>query len=245
MKITIDLDKLDTVQRVLAQDFLNAYFNQFGKSKIRHGIDELRDSLGIEPAPQDVFKQTPEQAFSKPVMSMPQVQQAEKGYSAQIEQAAASIVADVVDLDKNGFPWDARIHSSNKAKVADGTWRKKRGVDDATVALVESQLRAVMGAPAPVAVTQPAVAPPPPPPPSANEMPPIPASLVKAPATNPRSVYVALMGRTAAAIAGGKVTQEQVLACCTTFGIPSLPLLANRLDLVAQVAAAIDALIGA
>jgi hypothetical protein len=42
--------------------------------------------------------------------------------------------------DKAGMPWDERIHSGNKAVNADGTWRKRRGVDDATVAAIEREL---------------------------------------------------------------------------------------------------------
>lgn len=31
------------------------------------------------------------------------------------------------ELDSEGQPWNAELHASTKAKVADGTWRKKRG----------------------------------------------------------------------------------------------------------------------
>jgi len=86
-----------------------------------------------------------------------------------------------VEVDKSGLPWDARIHSGpakDKPKNADGTWRKKRGVDDATVAAVTAELRAAMQAPAPGnAVTAPAAAvaptpaqPAPPPIPAAADM---------------------------------------------------------------------------
>ncbi len=49
-------------------------------------------------------------------------------------------------VDSSGLPWDERIHSANKAQIADGTWRKRRGVDAATVASVEMELRARMAA---------------------------------------------------------------------------------------------------
>ena len=45
-------------------------------------------------------------------------------------------------FDSAGFPWDERIHSANKGTNANGTWRKRRGVDDATVAAVEAELKA-------------------------------------------------------------------------------------------------------
>lgn len=34
-----------------------------------------------------------------------------------------------VELDKNGIPWDERIHAGTKRKNADGTWSMKKGVD--------------------------------------------------------------------------------------------------------------------
>ena len=50
--------------------------------------------------------------------------------------------------DKNGLPWDERIHAGTKALNADGTWKKRRGVDDATVAAVTAELTGA--APTPV-----------------------------------------------------------------------------------------------
>lgn len=56
------------------------------------------------------------------------------------------------ERDSKGMPWDGRIHSSTKAKVADGTWRYKRGVGDAHIALVEAELRGAAAAPVPAPV---------------------------------------------------------------------------------------------
>lgn len=171
-----------------------------------------------------------------------------------------------VELDKNGLPWDGRIHAESKAKIADGTWRKKRNLDPAILATVEAELRAVMGAapaaplapvapiPAPQAatVTMPtagvassAVAAPVPPAPPAAPVAPVPPA-PSVPGEVPqdaRQQFVGLVGRASAAIQGGKVTQAEVTQCCAAAGVPALPLLANRLDLVAQVAAQVDALI--
>lgn len=61
--------------------------------------------------------------------------------------------------DKNGLPWDERIHAGTKALNADGTWKKRRGVDDATVAAVTAELMNIKGEaqnlPDPVAVNVP------------------------------------------------------------------------------------------
>jgi hypothetical protein len=55
--------------------------------------------------------------------------------------------------DAVGLPWDERIHAGSKVLNADGTWRKRRGVDDKTVAAVEAELRG--GEPKPDATPQP------------------------------------------------------------------------------------------
>lgn len=58
------------------------------------------------------------------------------------------------NVDKNGLPWDARIHAGTKALNADGTWKKRRGVDDATIAAVTAELQgATTPTPTPVAET--------------------------------------------------------------------------------------------
>ena len=185
----------------------------------------------------------------------------------------ASSVAGV-DLDTKGMPWDNRIHAESKGKIADGTWRKKRNLDPALVATVEAELHQVMGAaPAPLAqgvapaptpvsvaasttvppaptgaVPQP-VAPPPAPVPVAGAAPSMPAAPSAAPAgevpQDARQQFVGLVGRASAAIQGQKVTPAEVNQICADSGIPALPLLANRLDLVATVASRIDALIAA
>lgn len=57
-----------------------------------------------------------------------------------------------VDLDKNGIPWDARIHSGgvdeagNHKKTAAGIWAKRKGVDDLTVTTITKELQNLMAA---------------------------------------------------------------------------------------------------
>lgn len=55
-------------------------------------------------------------------------------------QATTAEDAGAPDFDSAGMPWDERIHASSRATVADGTWRKKRGVSDELVAEVETEL---------------------------------------------------------------------------------------------------------
>jgi len=139
--------------------------------------------------------------------------------SENVVQVAAPPMVNLasgVEIDTHGLPWDARIHASTKRKNADGSWTAKRGVDQAVAASVEAELRALMSAaPAPAA--------------DASQ--------------NARAQFVALVGRASAAIQSGKVTQAEIAECCTNAGVPGLPLLANRLDLVATVSASVDTLI--
>lgn len=43
-------------------------------------------------------------------------------------------------VDAEGLPWDARIHSGNKKKKADGTWTRKRGCQDIEYEAVKAEL---------------------------------------------------------------------------------------------------------
>lgn len=48
---------------------------------------------------------------------------------------------DTNDLDSEGIPWDLRIHSSSREKVANGSWRVKRGVDKDLLAKIKAEYR--------------------------------------------------------------------------------------------------------
>lgn len=83
--------------------------------------------------------------------------------------------------DKNGLPWDERIHAGTKALNGDGTWKKRRGVDDATVAAVTAELMNIKGEaqnlPDPVAVNVPESVPTPAPAPTPEPTPaPVPST---------------------------------------------------------------------
>ena len=56
--------------------------------------------------------------------------------------AATAAVSAGIELDAKGLPWDERIHSSNKAKKADGSWHKRKGLADGVFEQVEAELRA-------------------------------------------------------------------------------------------------------
>lgn len=218
--------------------------------------DEAAAAFGVPAAPLAVS--TPAIAAASTVAPPPPVNTAPITTTPGVASSVAG-----VDLDAKGLPWDNRIHAESKGKIADGTWRKKRNIDPTVLATVEAELRQLMGAPAaplahaaiatvaagftPTPTSAPAVAVPPPP--VVGAAPTMPAAPNAAPAgevpADARAQFVALVGRASAAIQGQKVTQAEVNQCCVDAGVPALPLLANRLDLVAQVAANIDALIAA
>lgn len=92
-------------------------------------------------------------------------------------------------LDKNGLPWDERIHSSSKNTNQDGTWRYKKGGDLDQRTAVEAELRAKLAnaetppsPPAPPVADNAGDVPPPPPPPApaaAADAPPPPPPVVE------------------------------------------------------------------
>lgn len=130
------------------------------------------------------FTPTPTSAPVAAEPAPPPAPTAETATAAPAPAPQAAPVASLssgVELDADGLPWDARIHSGpadKRPKNADGRWRRARGVDDATVEHVTAELRQVMGAPAPAPT--PAAAPTPPAEPIAAPAP-VPASPPPAP----------------------------------------------------------------
>lgn len=159
-----------------------------------------------------------------------------------MEAAATTTSAPTgVDLDSDGLPWDSRIHAGSKGKLAKtGQWKKKRGVDPALVEKVEAELHAAMAAgPAnPVEAAAPTPAPaveahsaPAAPAPAPAPAPPV--EEAKPSATGAITTFPALMQKITAA----GVSQSDVTAAVNKQGLPALPLLAARPDLIPAVAA--------
>lgn len=174
---------------------------------------------------------SPEDVFSPEVKSNP------------VLQFPTSDSASVSNLDKAGLPWDERIHASSKALTADGLWRKKRGVEDATVAQVEGQLKQLMSLPTPTVVPEPVPVPaqmatvteiPVPPPPPAPVTPVV---------ENGRDAFINLATRVSTTINEKKITSEEVKQICNDMGVAAFPLLMSRQDLIPAVAMNVEALI--
>lgn len=157
-----------------------------------------------------------------------------------------------VEVDTNGLPWNAKIHSESKAKNQDGTWRYRRNTDKALIAQVEAELRAAMGLPAPTAAPAPNVPPVPTPPASpsaaaAPVIPPIPtapgsvAPAAPSPAPGvPVNDFLGLVERITPLIAAQKLTQDEVKMACGLSGLSDITFLAARPDLVPTVNGHID-----
>lgn len=90
-----------------------------------------------------------------------------------VEQTTTELPGEGVELDKNGIPWDERIHAGTKRKNADGTWSLKKGVDKELAAQIIAEYQSAAPS-APAAPTAPS-APVPPAPPSKPGVPAAPA----------------------------------------------------------------------
>jgi len=179
---------------------------------------------------------------------------------APVAPPPAPVVAPVIpqaagiDVDTHGLPWDGRIHSSSKAKIADGSWRQKRNLDPDLLSRVTAELKRTMQLPGAVAPT---VVPPPPfvqpavvlaPAPTnitpSVPVPPIPPSAGAATTASPNNAattaspnsFLTLMKGITAGYANKTITQEMINAAVTRAGVPSLPMLAQRHDLIPGVA---------
>lgn len=84
--------------------------------------------------------------------------------SAPNTDSAHFASVDLTDLDKNGLPWDARIHSGAKGKNQDGTWKALRNGDKSIIPAVEAELRALVANAGNVEGADDSQVPPPPPP---------------------------------------------------------------------------------
>lgn len=66
---------------------------------------------------------------------------------------------DTMDFDKEGLPWDERIHSSNHKLTGQGVWARRRNITDEVYNAVKAELLAKWGAAEPVTEDAPIPAP--------------------------------------------------------------------------------------
>jgi hypothetical protein len=154
-----------------------------------------------------------------------------------------------VEVDSEGLPWDSRIHSSSKVRLAKtGAWKCARGADPILVAQVKDELRKTMSA-APPAPVAPPVAPAPvaddaswPDPPNG----PVTATLIApapAPAPAPTTInFPSFLQYYTAQEAAGKIVPDELIAIITRYGLPNAAMLASRPDLIIPIFTEMEAL---
>lgn len=149
--------------------------------------------------------------------------------------------------DKEGLPWDARIHSSNQKQTAKGVWVAVRNLDPATNAQVRAELHAALGAPAIPMGTNPAPLPPaanpaPLPPPAEFQQQvtptPTPQPIVEA-STYAAATFPELMLRVVDVQTFGLLTPEEVTARCVALGLSQVRDFAIRTDLIPAMMASL------
>lgn len=110
------------------------------------------------------------------------------------EEVINEPTGDTMDFDKEGLPWDERIHSSNHKLTAQGVWQRRRGVSDEVYNSVKAELLGkweaaepvTEDAPIPEPVQAPVVAPAPVAPAPVQAF--VPVQQVQAPVAAPASV---------------------------------------------------------
>lgn len=145
------------------------------------------------------------------------------------EQAATG------DVDASGLPWDERIHAGTKTVTAKGMWKKRKGVDTATISAVEQALRggppglqaaqAMPPIPAPMAVPIGSV-----PPMPAPEAVPIPA--MPAPAPTGNVDMMTLMSKVAEKSTAGVINADYIAGLAQRCGANALTDLMGKQELI-------------
>lgn len=161
-----------------------------------------------------------------------------------VPAAPPSPAAGGTKIDAKGLPWDPRIHSKTQTTNKDGTWRQKRETDPAYVALVEAELRTVMGIAAPaapvVAVPQVPVQPAPFQQPAAV---PVPPSATAAP-TTPARTFGALMEWLEPHMTAGRITQDHIKGAMLSQGVVGgLSAMIHRSEAVPAIWAELEKLV--
>lgn len=101
---------------------------------IRQASQEINATVGVdfaEPGTDKTVIQEPVEAVAQPKLTDPIP-------GATYNEA---VEAPLGNVDSTGLPWDARIHLSSRKQNKDGSWARKRGLDEAFEAQVIAELR--------------------------------------------------------------------------------------------------------
>lgn len=140
-------------------DYSRGYFAvQFpmdaDKEQVRNAISRISKAFGLDD--NDTSKQEPGTPATPDTSDAPA---APDTPSAPAPQVTPTQIANA-ELDKDGLPWDARIHAGTKTKTQKGIWTRKKGVADSVFDAVVAELRQqypAAAASAPATATPPAV----------------------------------------------------------------------------------------
>lgn len=221
----------DTIVAVGAPDIHGTMIAEFSQ---RTQVPEGEEVLD----PAQVFGGTP---VSDPLPSSTIVQSAPVVPSAPTMPTlgvASSVAA--VELDAKGVPWDSRIHSSSKNKLANGCWKVARGKDAEYVAQVEAELKGSPFPPvAPVAPVVPSFPTVPvvavPAPPAVTVTPTVASSNADA------LTFETIMPKISALVSAGKMAPTALMQVCTAQGLPNVVALQSQPQFIPLVWAALKA----
>lgn len=213
----LDKEELSALKEAITGDFdIGSETVEFGKQPLPAGVLPAEYPTIAESTTGPLAPPAPPAAGAAP---SPTVPEAATGSSAAPAAppappappaAATQPPAPVGEVDKNGLPWDERIHSGNRAKVADGSWRMRRNVDPTKVAQVEAELRGQIPAAAP-----------PPPPPAANPLDNLkPESAPPLPPAAPALTFGMVAKRVTAKLTLGELTTAELTKRLAELGFP-------------------------
>ena len=72
------------------------------------------------------------------------------GEIGTIEEIVNEPTGDTMDFDKEGLPWDERIHSSSHKLTSQGVWARRRNITDEVYNAVKAELLAKWGSAEPI-----------------------------------------------------------------------------------------------
>jgi hypothetical protein len=238
--------------------------NVFDPVELRR-VSELLSNLAHTMEPSEVIKDRPA-GLTHPQQGVYQGQAEKQNFAGTSFEIPGDVTAATnvvmlnqpqqgngVEVDKNNIPWDGRIHAATRARNADQTWRYRRGVDPVTIKQVESELAAVMGGglPSKPFTNQQAIPEPPivgnvvatvPAPPNTSTA--LPAGTIgqvsgaaqNASPSDSQSQFQKLMHFITSGYRDKTLDPQLVGAAVEGAGIPNLPALLHRPDLVEFVA---------
>jgi hypothetical protein len=111
----------------------------------KKSLAQLNDELNgnVKPVKQKLeIVETPEVVSTQAPATLIPTQAPAAVVSTQVSQVIAT--NDFSNLDAEGLPWDTRIHTDKKTKMATGIWKLARGTDKDLVVAVKNELRSKM-----------------------------------------------------------------------------------------------------